>query len=382
VEKSTVKKACGTCFFTEDVPGVIIEDNGSCNFCNSGVFIEENDKLTFSNLEELKKIAEKIRNTRQGKYDCIIGASGGLDSSFVIYVVKKLLDLNPLVVNYENPFSKNLAKENLQEICRSLGVDLKTIKSRQGYDKKYVRSISRALIATDAYWGCCAFCNYILPVVIHNEAVKAGIKTIFGSYNLFENRSTRYLTKSYKIKFMLKNLWQARIKEKIRFVLYLISAQYYFIRFKLENPAEVIFKTIFSLTTISALFQQPVSRITSRLQVINVTEYIKWDIYEIVAVLKKELNWIPPDEPYLPMRFDCRLEDGFIEHTYKRAIGITLRGIMCNHLIYAGVKKREDLESSIRVYESDMLVEREKLISELTASLNSNPEKTLSQECD
>ena len=152
-------KTCNTCFFTERFPGITVSDNGSCNLCNDNSFRKAKENQTNSTQDELKKIAEIIRKESRGKYDCIVGASGGLDSSYAVYVAKKIMNLNPLVVSYDHNFSYDVAKDNLKAMCKSLGVDLKIIKSKARNDLKYVKYMVLALRNVGLYWGVCNFCH-------------------------------------------------------------------------------------------------------------------------------------------------------------------------------------------------------------------------------
>lgn len=127
-------KKCNSCFFSEKFPGVIIEKNGRCTFCNSDDFKIDKSVQTTLNITELQNIAKELKEKRKGKYDCIIGASGGLDSSYVIYIAKKILDLNPLVIKYDHGFNYSISDNNLKTICSKLKVDLKIIKSAKQND--------------------------------------------------------------------------------------------------------------------------------------------------------------------------------------------------------------------------------------------------------
>jgi len=136
-------RTCATCFFTDTFPGVTIEDNGRCNYCNRGHIRTKIRELTTSNLEQLQLVATQLKlETQQkgAKYDCIVGASGGLDSSYVIYVARRIMGLNPLVVSYANDFTTSIARENLQRLCKVLGVDLRTISSKGKFDRKHIAS--------------------------------------------------------------------------------------------------------------------------------------------------------------------------------------------------------------------------------------------------
>lgn len=89
------EKTCASCFFTTKFPGITIEENGSCNFCNSRGFAKMKSKQTTKDLDGLRRKAREIKDRSKGKYDCIIGASGGLDSPYVIIRGQKIARPEP-----------------------------------------------------------------------------------------------------------------------------------------------------------------------------------------------------------------------------------------------------------------------------------------------
>ena len=60
------------------------------------------------------------------KYDCVVGVSGGRDSTFLLYYIKKILKLRPLAVHYDNGFDSDTSVSNILNICQKLDVDLET----------------------------------------------------------------------------------------------------------------------------------------------------------------------------------------------------------------------------------------------------------------
>ena len=95
-------KNCSTCFATDAVPGIKIDSSGQCNVCryyrSKEGLMELNKSVALDKLDELKKITSKIKletKAKGSKYDCVLGASGGFDSTYVIYIAKKILGLNP-----------------------------------------------------------------------------------------------------------------------------------------------------------------------------------------------------------------------------------------------------------------------------------------------
>ena len=125
-------KSCSTCFTNDRVPGIKIDTSGQCNVCSyyhSDVGLAElNRSITLDRLDELNNIASIIKSeakTNGSKYDCVLGASGGFDSTYVIYIAKKILGLNPLVIKYDNGVCHPIANANLKKTCKLLGLELK-----------------------------------------------------------------------------------------------------------------------------------------------------------------------------------------------------------------------------------------------------------------
>jgi len=335
-------RSCKSCFFDEKFPGVTIEENGNCNFCNSRYFLNKKEKQVLFDIEKLQSIAADLKKQRKGKYDCVIGASGGLDSSYILYVAKKILKLNPLAVNYDSGFVNEIASDNLKTICNKLGIDLKVLKSTKGYNLKYIKFTVLALKDVNAYWGICKFCHYILSDVIFKTALEVKATTILKSLNLYEDEL--YVKTSLKVKFMLKNILQLNPVELLKFIFYSIIAQYYLIRLKLE----------FYLPPISNIFKiKP--KMPKGLKEVNITDFVKWDIGKMVEALEKEAGWRIPKGLKLPMRFDCKIGQSFLNHSFKRATGITTHGIICNNLIYDGTKTKNELKDTNELYDDTSL---------------------------
>jgi aminotransferase len=107
---------------------ITFDENGVCNHCRT--FTETTTKSWFPNAEGEKKLAEiydKIKHENRHKpYDCILGLSGGVDSS---YLALKLHEsgMRPLVVHVDGGWNSELAVQNIEHIVQYCGWDLHTI---------------------------------------------------------------------------------------------------------------------------------------------------------------------------------------------------------------------------------------------------------------
>jgi N-acetyl sugar amidotransferase len=104
------------------------DDNGICNYCTE--FLEKSSHIINESLKEkekrLKELINNVKISGKGKpYDCIVGLSGGVDSSWALVEIIRL-GLRPLAVHMDNGWNSELAQNNIANLVRSLKVDLYT----------------------------------------------------------------------------------------------------------------------------------------------------------------------------------------------------------------------------------------------------------------
>lgn len=109
-------------------PGIRFDARGVCNFCAMQDRLEALYPLGAVGEARLRGIADKIkRKSRRRKYDCIVGVSGGRDSSYCLYYAKEVLGLRPLAVHFDNGWDSDIAKNNIRKLCQRFDVELHTI---------------------------------------------------------------------------------------------------------------------------------------------------------------------------------------------------------------------------------------------------------------
>ena len=120
-------KICSKCIYDERVPSISFDDEGVCNYCHQMSELKnEFNTGTEIGEERIDNIIKKIKyEGRNKKYDCVVGVSGGTDSSYMVYwAVKK--GLRPLAVHYDNTWNTSIATENIRKVLGKLNVDLFT----------------------------------------------------------------------------------------------------------------------------------------------------------------------------------------------------------------------------------------------------------------
>lgn len=125
--KNKKRQVCKRCVMDTSDLEIEFDDNGICNHCHK--FDNVTSKNWYPNEEgtkKLKKIFQKIRNEGKNKeYDCIIGLSGGCDSSYVALLIKDH-NLRPLVVHVDAGWNSELAVYNIEQIIKYCGFELYT----------------------------------------------------------------------------------------------------------------------------------------------------------------------------------------------------------------------------------------------------------------
>lgn len=104
------------------------DEAGECEYCqNFRDAIQPNWDTTAAGLAALTPQIDKIKAEGAGKpFDCIIGLSGGLDSSYVTYVAKEILGLRPLLLHVDAGWNTDQAVSNIEKLVDGLSLDLYT----------------------------------------------------------------------------------------------------------------------------------------------------------------------------------------------------------------------------------------------------------------
>nr|WP_269154682.1 N-acetyl sugar amidotransferase [Pseudomonas bijieensis] len=123
----TVYKVCSRCVMDETDANIKFDEHGVCNHCHK--FDEVQSLQLFGGVDgktRLQNIVDKIKKEGAGKeYDCIIGLSGGVDSSYLAVKIKDF-GLRPLVVHVDAGWNSELAVSNIEKIIKYCGYDLHT----------------------------------------------------------------------------------------------------------------------------------------------------------------------------------------------------------------------------------------------------------------
>jgi len=119
---------CAHCIMDTSDSGIVFDERGWCDYCNN---FHDNIKPNWHTDEvgerEILRQAEEVRQAGKGRdHDCILGISGGVDSSYLAYLAKQKLGLRPLVFHVDAGWNSQQAVHNIERIVEGLGLDLHT----------------------------------------------------------------------------------------------------------------------------------------------------------------------------------------------------------------------------------------------------------------
>ena len=172
-------------------------NEAGCNFCMDW---EKNIKPRITEIpkDTLRNIVDKMKSQRRGKYDCLLGISGGVDSTYLAYFLKVELGLNPLLVHLDNGWNSDISSVNIENLISRLDLDYVSVV----LPWQRFRELQRAFILSN-------IANIEMPTdhaiwaVLVKTARKHGIKYIIGGNNPREEsimpESWLYNSKDYKI---------------------------------------------------------------------------------------------------------------------------------------------------------------------------------------
>lgn len=120
-------KVCSRCIYDERVAAITFDERGVCNYCRQiDGLMRDYGTGTPEGERRLAEIVAEIKRAGAGKaYDCVIGVSGGTDSSYMVYLAKRW-GLRPLAVHYDNTWNTAIATQNIGKVLNALDVDLHT----------------------------------------------------------------------------------------------------------------------------------------------------------------------------------------------------------------------------------------------------------------
>lgn len=171
---------CSRCVMDTTAADITFDEHGVCNYCSD--FLQRSSHIIHEDLADkearLKELVQRVKASGKGKpYDCIVGVSGGLDSSWTLKEVKRL-GLRPLAVHMDNGWNSELAQHNIANLVNRLGVDLHT----HVIDWDEYRELMQAFFDADVIDVELLYDN-AMRAVNYQQAAKYGLTYILAGTN-------------------------------------------------------------------------------------------------------------------------------------------------------------------------------------------------------
>lgn len=303
-------KICSRCIMDDTVIGITFDENGLCTFCHIHDELEASFPMNDETPNRLQELVDKIRKDGVNKrYDCVLGVSGGRDSTYTLYSAVKL-GLRPLAVHFDNGWNSDLAVQNIKNACKKLNVDLYTHVA----DWEEYKDLQRAFLESstpDAEVPT----DWVIFSVLFREAAREGVKYIIHGHS-FRTEGTTPLTWTYMDGKYVNYIHQKFGTKKIT-------------SFPVMSMMEYLYYTFFK-----------------KIRQIRLLYYLPYEEKEILRLLSDELSW----QSYGGKHHESKYTGFFQSFILTRKFNIDKRKLHYSALLRNGQMTREE---ALRKVQSD-----------------------------
>jgi N-acetyl sugar amidotransferase len=240
-------------------PDITFDEDGVCSHCHR--YDEELPKRVFKGNEaesKLDYLISQIKTAGKGKEnDCIIGVSGGVDSTYVAYLAKKF-GLRPLAIHFDNGWNSELAVSNIEKTLDKLGIDLFTYV----IDWEEFRDLQLSFLKASTPDGEIPT-DHAINALLFEQASKRNIKYILSGMN-FATESMAVKAWSYG-----HSDWK-----------YIRSIHKKFGSSSLKNYPHFSFFDLFKWTFLK------------KIRTVSILNYLEYNKKDVMNVLQNELDWV------------------------------------------------------------------------------------------
>jgi hypothetical protein len=180
---------CTLCILPRSARLIDFDGDGMCRLCRSAGQSATTRGDAARDEGEVESLIEKIRLRGQGRpFDCVVGVSGGRDSSYLLYLLVRKHQLRCLAVYYRTPFTSDVIDANVRRLTRRLGVPLVEMDISQESHRRVARELvllwaeDRQPITANL---TCAPCKWVNREIFR-VAAKNKVPTIVAGANVFE----------------------------------------------------------------------------------------------------------------------------------------------------------------------------------------------------
>lgn len=282
-----MSQLCKECLLPSDYAGIRFNDQGVCNLC------KDYNAISYLGKSKLKEDVSIILNQTEvkNKYDCIVGFSGGRDSTYLLWYIVNELKLKPLAVFVDSMLIPDDTISNVRKTVELLNVDL-VIKKHE-YLKNSVTHFLKAWIKYPdpaTLITLCTGCRLGVSKFVKEEVERMNIPIVFQGGTPFEKG------------FFKKSLISTNRNNHLSFI-------FGYAKQIVRNPSLLAnFNCL--ITQINEYIIAPNASIRKgkkdKFEVIDpFYKYFRWEEKEVEETIKKELGWKPHKDLNSSYRGDC-----------------------------------------------------------------------------
>lgn len=305
---TNVYKICSNCIMDTSDTRIVFDEKGICDHCNDFYKnVQPHWHTDERGKRKLDDLIAKIKEEGKGReFDCILGMSGGVDSSYMLHYAIKELGLRPLVFHVDGGWNTELAENNIRVMIEKLGVNLHTQVINWDEMKDFQLAFFKSGVPHIDIPQDHAFI-----ATLYNYAYKHGIKYILNGGNI----STECVRNP--MEFLYYGTDMAQLKDIMR--------QFGSVKMK-TYPFSSIFKHKVYL------------RYIKKIQVIRPLDLIPYHKEDALALLAKEYGWTP----YPQKHFESQFTRFFEAYWLPERFGFDTRRVQFSSLILTGQMTREE----------------------------------------
>lgn len=304
-EQSAGYRICVRCIMDDSDHEITFDDQGHCNHCQRAETLMATKLPLYREGEyKLDHIVSRIKDAGRGKpYDCIVGVSGGVDSTYTAYTVRKL-GLRALAVHFDNGWNSELAVQNIEQALRRLEIPLHT----HVVDWEEFRDLQLAFLRAsvpDAELPT----DHAIGALLHQTAAQFGVRYIISGTNLSTESilplSWTYYVSDWKY---IRGIHKRFGSRPLR-----------------SYPSSSLARYIWRI-------------LGRRIRTVSLLNSIPYDKAAAVAVLERELGW----RNYGGKHHESIYTRFFQSYILPRKFNIDKRRAHCSSLIMSGQMTREE----------------------------------------
>jgi hypothetical protein len=334
---------CSQCVLPRSVPGLFRNGGDVCNVCLRAPSPADAPEAG-NGKESIDEVIEDIRESgHQRQFDCVVGLSGGRDSTYLAHLLVRKHRLRCLAAYYRTPFTPDVTDQNVKNTAQRLGIPLVEIRS---ISQRYHRDVARKF--------CLLWKQYPLPEVANlscgpckllnaellRTARRYGVRSLVLAGNKFEEIQFLPTFQDGDLDTQAHSIWRqsrklARIAGKgLRLLTKCPSV--------LGELPLCLRASLLYLTPFSAYLQLAYPEVMR----VDYFFHTPWVEQEVVGTIQSELGWRLPPDGIGTWKADCEYAE-IKNYMFHRMYGATYLDGMLSNMVRAGQLSREQAMARI-----------------------------------